>query len=118
MDEKNIQAQLYTQQKNALEQQFESLTEQKQEMQRVLNYIIELEDVKPGEDILAPLSGGIFVKAKLTNNKLFRVNIGSSIMVDKTSEEVKDIIKNQLKNMEEAEIGIKEDLAKINEELK
>ena len=117
MDEKYIQNQLYGQQKKALEQQLESLLEQKEEMQKVLDYIIELETVKIGEDILVPLSGGIFVKAKLEENKTFRVNVGSSIMVDKTSEEVKDIIKNQLNNMNEAEIEMKENLFKINLEL-
>ena len=117
MDEKYIQNQLYAQQKNALEQQLESLIEQKDEMQKVLDYIIELENVKVGEEILAPLSGGIFLRAELKDNKMFKVNVGSSIMVDKTSEEVKDIIKNQLKNMEEAENNIKENIVKINVEL-
>jgi prefoldin alpha subunit len=118
MDEKNIQKQLYAQQKNQLEQQLQYFDEQKQEMQKVFEYIIELEKAKTGDEILAPLSGGIFIKTKLQDNKTFRVNVGASIIVDKSSEEVKDIIKNQIKNIEEAEKDIKENIAKIDAELK
>lgn len=117
MDENNIQKQLYAQQKNALEQQLETLKEQKQDMENVLSYINELEEVKPGEEILAPLSGGIFVRSEIKDTKKFRVNVGSGIMVDKSANEVKEIIKQQLKNMKEAEENIKSNLNQIEKEL-
>ncbi|MGV8162620.1 MAG: prefoldin subunit alpha [Candidatus Nanoarchaeia archaeon] len=55
----------------------------------------EMDSLKGGEDILAPVANGIFVEAKLKNSKTVKVNIGKGVMVDKTIPETIELIERQ-----------------------
>ena len=61
--------------------------------------------IKPGTEILVPLSGGIYAKAELKDSKNFIVNVGANIAVVKDLDSTKKLIENQIdevKNLQEA----------------
>ncbi|PIN90177.1 prefoldin subunit alpha [Candidatus Pacearchaeota archaeon CG10_big_fil_rev_8_21_14_0_10_32_14] len=104
------------------EQQIKQIQEN---MEMVEQNIIELstlnlglDDLKGKKDseILSPVGRGIFVKSKLIDENLI-VDVGSKKFVTKSIDEAKDVIKNQLKKLEEIRDSLNFSLEKINEEI-
>lgn len=56
----------------------------------------DMKKVKPGTEILAPLSSGIYVKAQLKDGNNFIVNVGSSVALNKDIVSTKKIIEEQI----------------------
>jgi prefoldin alpha subunit len=91
-----------------LEEQVKSMTGQLQELN---NKVLELEylklslgefaNIEEGQEILAPISQGIFVKAKVLDNKTLLVNVGSSVVVPKTMQSTKELLAKQQEEIEE-----------------
>jgi len=82
-----------------LEEKLMLIDQQITEMQRL---DIDLEEIEKNKekDILAGLGKGIFIKAK-TGDKNLLVDVGSGIIVKKNIKETKQIIKEQIKKMQE-----------------
>ncbi|MEK6852709.1 MAG: prefoldin subunit alpha [Nanoarchaeota archaeon] len=74
----------------------------------------DLEEVLKNKDaeILTNFGSGVFVRAKLTDNKKVLVNIGSRVVVEKSIEEARDIIEKQMNSMEELKNEIRTELLK------
>ena len=86
------------QQMKQLSQQIAILENQIQEFENSQDAITGLKS-KTGEEILVPVSSGIFARAKLDNNDKFIVNVGASIAVEKSGDETIDVLKNQVNEM-------------------
>ncbi len=67
-----------------------------QELEAIQESIKEFGKLSGDEDILAPISNGIFVEASLKNNKTLKINIGDGVIVDKTIPEAQELIKKQI----------------------
>lgn len=70
---------------------------------------------KKDQEILAPISSGIFVKAKLISEELI-VDIGKQNYIKKTIPETKITIQEQLKKLEEVKEQLTHSLEDINRE--
>jgi len=55
----------------------------------------DIEKTKVGNEILAPVANGIFVKSTLQNNQKLIVNVGARINVEKTIPEVIELLEKQ-----------------------
>ncbi|MBT4604151.1 prefoldin subunit alpha [archaeon] len=82
-----------------LHESVEALSETAQKMEEQLdsikitkNAISTIVDTSKGTEILAPLADGIFVKAKLHEDKTLLVHIGAGKTVEKTASQVKEMI--------------------------
>lgn len=105
MTEKKLQAKYYEFQQ--IEEQIKQVTNQLQELN---NKILELEYLKTsldeisgykkGDEILAPLSSGIFVKAKLEDTKELLVNVGSGTVIGKDIDSTKKLMDGQIEEIE------------------
>ena len=61
----------------------------------IIDFAKELSKLKKGDTMLAPLASGIFVKAKLEDNKEVRVNVGSNTVVTKSVEDAVKMLQEQ-----------------------
>ena len=96
-----------------LEQKIRQTQEQLEAVERAIfdmstiNVGIEELKGKTGEEIMAPIGRGIFVKANLVSENII-VDVGSGNFIEKTIDETKDMISGQKEKMK----GFKEELEK------
>lgn len=116
-DEQNkfLQMQMLDQQIKQVQQYLQSFDQQLLEIRSVIDSLNELSKLKKGDSILAPIANGIFIKAKLEDNKDVRVNVGNNTVVTKTIEDAVKMLEGQ-----EAEINQyrSETLVKFDEMIK
>ena len=100
------------------EQQINQMQQQLQSVERGIidlsSLELELDDLKGsnGKEILAPVGRGIFAKAKLLSEDLI-MDIGGKNFVKKNIPETQDVIKGQIKKLEQ----IKSQLQKNSDEI-
>lgn len=106
----------------AYEQQIQQM---QQQIEAVEQTILDLSALNLGLDeligskdkeIFAHIGQGIFAKAKILSEEL-AVDVGGKNFVKKSIPEVKEMIGNQIKKLEEIRKETEESLEKINEEL-
>lgn len=93
--QKYMEYQMLEQQMKKYQQNMEILQEQMIEVETIRQGVIELKTIKKGQEILVPISNGIFCKAKIETGDDFIVNVGSNTMVNKKNDEVMDMIIKQ-----------------------
>jgi len=76
-----------------------------------------LEKEKENSELLVPIGGNSYIKAKLTNPDKVIVGMGAGISVEKTLHEAKDIIKNRLENLEKSRTNLQQQLAQVAEKM-
>ena len=54
--------------------------------------LTDLQAVKGGEEMLAPLANGIFIEATIKNPNKLKVNIGKGVLTEKTIEETMALV--------------------------
>jgi len=98
---KQIELQVISQQINQIQQQLQQVEMQIMDLTATVQGIDDLTKSKLDSEVLAPLNAGIYVKTKLKDNKTLLVNVGAGVTVEKTAEQVKEILKNQLTELNE-----------------
>jgi prefoldin alpha subunit len=112
MQKKYIEYQVLEQQIKQLQQQMEKIDAQMNEAASVEQSIEDISKAKTGEEVLVPVSGGVFFKATLKESTRFLVNVGSGVVVEKGVEETKGLVKAQSSEMEKYKEHMMEELAK------
>ena|SRR3989344_1024745 len=88
------------QQMQLFDKQFQQLDAQGSEFLSVLETLSELPNAEDNNEILVPISSGIFVKAKLEEKNKVLVNVGGSVVSEKTVEDTRKLIESQLGEIE------------------
>jgi prefoldin alpha subunit len=71
---------------------------------------------KKGEEIMAPIGRGVFVKAKLLSEDL-TVDVGGKNFVGKSIDDTKKLIEEQVEKLKEIKKELEMELEKINQEI-
>lgn len=79
-----------------LEQQFELVEKQINELQQCSSALDEIKNVKTGSEMLSPVSPGIFLKTQLKENNEVIINVGAKIFCKKNLVEAKKFIEQKL----------------------
>ncbi|MFT4343997.1 MAG: prefoldin subunit alpha [Candidatus Woesearchaeota archaeon] len=77
------------------------LTERIAELDSVIANVTELSNTPAGNDILVPISSGVFFSAKTIDTKNFLVNVGSKSVVKKDTDGVIALLTEQKKELNE-----------------
>ena len=88
------------QQMQLFDKQFQQLDAQGSEFLSVLETLSELPNAEDNNEILVPISSGIFVKATLEEKNKELVNVGGSVVSEKTVEDTRKLIESQLGEIE------------------
>jgi prefoldin alpha subunit len=100
MQKRYIEYQVCEQQLKQLQQQLEKLEMQTLEVNNVIQSVEDISKAKPGEEVLVPVTGGIFFKANMSENSRFLVNVGGGVVVDKDVEGTKKLLQEQAMEIE------------------
>ena len=107
-----------------LEKQSAALESHLLELMTTKQSLHDMENVKPGTEILVPLSAGIYAKADIRENDRFIVNVGSNIALSKSLASTKKIIEDQISELKKLQENLSQELgmntvkaAELEEEL-
>jgi len=112
--EKYMQFQFLQKNIEQLSSHLEMLNQQNAELEISIHALQELGKSKVGDEILAPIADGIFLRAELKENQKFIVNVGSGITVEKTKEQVIELLETQKKEISEKIIEAEAILQELN----
>jgi prefoldin alpha subunit len=95
IQKKYIEYQVMEQQIKQLQQQLEKMEMQTKEIEAVEQSLSDISKAKDGDEILVPVSGGVFFKASVKDCKNFLVNVGHNVVVEKGLEGTKHLVHSQ-----------------------
>ena len=111
---KYMQLQMLQQQIEEVNTHLEMFAQNHSEMEISINAIKELDKTKIDNEILAPIANGVFLKAKLLDNKKLIVNVGSNITVERTIPEVIKLLEEQKKEAAQTLEAAQEVMQQLN----
>ncbi len=76
-----------------------------------------LEKEKENSELLVPIGGNSYIKARLENPDKVIVGMGAGISIEKTLQEAKEIIKKRLDNLERTKASLQQQLAQVAERI-
>jgi len=76
-----------------------------------------LEKEKENSELLVPIGGTSYIRAKLDNPDKIIVGIGAGVSVEKTRQEAKDTIKKRLEDLEKARTSTQQQFAQVAEKI-
>ena len=105
------------------QQQLEQITQYLRELDMKLGeYVLtkkglsDLEKVKVGSEIFAPIAPGIFVKAELKDTNELLVNIGANISAIKDRSQAIKLIDRQIEAVQQTQAQLNDKVVQINEQ--
>ena len=90
------------------------LDEQLIELNNTIQALDDFNKTAIGSNILVSLSPGVFANAGLKDNKELLVNVGSNIVVKKSVEETKELLKKRLEIIKQYRDMILDEMQKVN----
>lgn len=97
--QKHIEMHLLDQQIKQVQKQLQLLEQQILELNATKDALDDFAAIKPGTEILVPISSGIFVKGQIKDNKELTVNVGANVAVNKSIPETKKLLEEQLEEI-------------------
>ena len=97
--EKYQQFQYLQEQVENLTQHLQMLSQQGEELTISVNAVKELANINVGNEVLAPIANGIFLKAELKDNQKVIVNVGSGTTVEKSVPEAVLLLEQEQRKM-------------------
>ena len=76
-----------------------------------------LEKENENAELLIPIGGNSYIKAKLESSDKIIVGMGAGISVEKTLQEAKEIVKNRLESFEKTRASLQQQLAQVAEKI-
>lgn len=76
-----------------------------------------LEKEEENSELLVPIGGSSYIKAKLENPDKVIVGMGAGVSVEKTLQEAKEVIKKRLENLEKTRMSLQQQFAQVAERI-
>lgn len=95
LQKRYMEYQMMEQQVKQMQQQLEKLEQQGAEASAVEQCIEDISKAGKGDEVLVPVTGGVFFKARIDDNSKFLVNVGSGAVVEKDVEGTRGLIQKQ-----------------------
>jgi len=83
------------------------------EMQLAQSTIEGLKNESPGSDILVPVGGGSYVRAKVGDNERLIVGIGADVAIEKTPTEAFESFSARIADLQKARSSLEQDLERV-----
>ena len=109
-----MQLQMITGQLSQLHEQFRMVDSQLAELENIKNSVDELQDIKTGSEMFAPISNGIFVKSKLQDNENFIVNMGGGITISKDHNQLRGFLDKQSNDLKKFQTDLLTRIQSLN----
>ena len=98
-----------------IEEKLNLIEQQLSELEKFKSNLATLDESKERE-FLASLGKGVFIKSEIMDKILF-VDVGSGVLIKKTTTEAKEVVEDQMKKILEIRIELQKQIELINREL-
>jgi prefoldin alpha subunit len=115
LQEKYLEIQTINRKIQQLQQQFQNLEAQVIDIQLMKQGLDDFGKTKIGSDLLVPITPGIFINTKLTDNKELLVNVGAGVSVNKSIPETKKILDIQSEEIQNLQRNIVKDIQHLSD---
>jgi len=115
IEQKAVRLNLFENKLKEMEEQLMLIEKQINEFQVSQFALDELKEVKQGTDMLAPISPGIFVRAKILDNKEVLIDSGSKVFCKKNIDDAKDVLNEKINQIAELHEKFTQEINKIIE---
>lgn len=95
LQRKYVEYQMMEQQIKQMQQQLEKLEQQGMEAAAVEQCIVDVGNTSKGDEVLVPVTGGVFFKTKVEDSQTFLVNVGGGVVVEKDVKGTRQLIQKQ-----------------------
>ena len=100
IQEKYVDLNMLEQQIRLTNQQVEDVVSKIAELEYIKTSLDMFGKIKPGTEVLAPISSGVFIKTKLSSNSELLVNVGAGTVVKKDIAGTKKLMDEQIIELE------------------
>ncbi|MBD3248652.1 prefoldin subunit alpha [Candidatus Woesearchaeota archaeon] len=114
IQQKHMQLQMLDQQMQQVQKQLQMLDQQIKDLQTTSQALTDIREVKPGTEVLFPISNGIFLKGELKENDRLTINVGANTSVEKTIDEGKELLDNQLQELIRYKLELDQNISKLS----
>jgi prefoldin alpha subunit len=115
MQKAYMELQMLDQQMKQVQKQVEAVEQKAAELDEVQQNLDALAASKPGTEMMVPITNGIFVKAKLEDNRKLAVNVGGNTVVTKDVPATKALLAEQATDMRKFQAELVEQFEKMAE---
>ncbi|MCB9359370.1 prefoldin subunit alpha [Candidatus Woesearchaeota archaeon] len=115
LQQKYMEFQMLQQQMKQISENMQQVTERIAEVSKVIENVKQLGEVSEGNEILVPISNGIFIKAKSGKTTDFLVNVGSKSVVQKDQKGVIELLEKQKVELIELQNDMTRDLGELED---
>lgn len=113
LQQKFMEYQMMEQQLKQVQEQMEKLDAQSNEVKAVEQSIADIGKASPGDEVLVPVSGGIFFRATIKDSKDFLVNVGSNVVVTKDIEGTSALVHKQGEEVEKYKMMLSQQMEEL-----
>jgi prefoldin alpha subunit len=113
----SVELRLLEQTADALQSRLSMLNAVTQDLTYANMTLDSLEKEKENSELLVPIGGTSYIRARLDNPDKIIVGIGAGVSVEKTRQEAKDIIKKRLEDLEKARTSAQQQFAQVAEKI-
>ncbi|MFP4424026.1 MAG: prefoldin subunit alpha [Candidatus Woesearchaeota archaeon] len=111
--QKYIEAQSIDKQAQQIQEQLSQVNQQIENLNSVIESLEELKTIKEGDELLVPITNGIFFEAIAKKTENVKINVGSETVLEKGIDDAKKMLKKQEDELNE----IRERLNEFSQEL-
>jgi prefoldin alpha subunit len=97
--EKMFEAEMVHHQLEQVQSNLQNLDKQMADVVAMKEALHTFKTINAEDELLVPVAAGVFMKAKATGEHTLRVNVGQGVTVDKTPEQVQEMLDEQMTEM-------------------
>ena len=101
LQEKYIEMKMLEEQMEEIQKKAKTVEQQLMELMASTESLGEFKNIKKGDEILVPISSGIFAKANIKDSKEFLVNVGADTVGQKDLNTTKKLMEKQVEDMQQ-----------------
>jgi len=110
LQKKYLELQFLDQQINQIRQNIMLLENQSIEMQNLIDNIGEIKNTKKSSKTFSPVGAGFYIESEIKDTSNLLVNVGSNIMIKKSTEEAKTMVAQQEEELKKVSEALKGDM--------
>jgi prefoldin alpha subunit len=94
-----IEFQMLQQEMQQVQGMLQKMDEQRGTVTQLIADLDSFGSLSGGEEVLFPITNGVFAKGKVTDTQNLHVNVGRGVVVPRTVEQTKALVQEQLDNL-------------------
>jgi len=107
---------LYESQAKVISDQLNLIELKINELTNAREFIENLKNMEEGHEVLLPIGGGIYIKARLADNSKVMMDLGANVIVLDSVDKIRGMVEEDIKKLNDSKNNLENQLNKIIEE--